>query len=489
MKADASQPRGMVHIIGAGPGPADLLTLRALQRIEAAEVVVHDRLIAAEVLARVPARAQRIYVGKASGDHAMSQAAIHAVLIEQARAGRRVVRLKGGDPFVFGRGGEEVQALQEAGIAFEVVPGVTAATGCASAAGIPLTHREMAHSCVFLPGHLADDQTRLDWAALARPGQTRVFYMGVARLASIAQSLIEHGLSPETPAAIVQDGTRDGQVVLAMELHALVRNAPAYGPRPGLLIIGETVRLSPHYQPALRSPAPMPVTPPMQEIGAAGFSAEERASFYRLIEARRDMRHFAAGARVEPATRQRLFEAAHCAPSVGLMQPWRFLRVTEVRLREAIAELVDAERRATADALGERREDFLRLKVEGVRDCAELLVAALAPDDGTLFGRRTLPRETALCSLACAIENLWLAARAENLGLGWVSLFDPAALARLLEMPEGAQPVGVLCLGPVHRFYDGPMLENEGWRVLVLWECEMRDADQLSRRLVSFLDG
>ncbi len=257
---------------------------------------------------------------------------------------------------------------------------------------------------------------------------------------------------------IVQDGTREGQVVLAMELHALVRNAPAYGPRPGLLIIGETVRLSPHYR------SGHPAALPARETRATDFSAAERASFYRLIEARRDMRHFAAGARVEPATRQRLFEAAHCAPSVGLMQPWRFLRVTEVRLREAIAELVDAERQATADALGERRETFLRLKVEGVRDCAELLVAALAPDDGTLFGRRTLPRETALCSLACAIENLWLAARAENLGLGWFSLFDPAALARLLEMPEGAQPVGVLCLGPVHRFYDGPMLENEGWR-------------------------
>ena len=142
---------------------------------------------------------------------------------------------------MFGRGGEEVQALQEAGIAFEVVPGVTAATGCASAAGIPLTHREMAHSCVFLPGHLADDQTRLDWAALARPGQTRVFYMEVARLASIAQALVEHGLAPDTPAAIVQDGTREGQVALATVLSALAANAPAYGPRPGLHVRPDAV--------------------------------------------------------------------------------------------------------------------------------------------------------------------------------------------------------------------------------------------------------
>lgn len=247
--AAEGRPRasGMVYLVGAGPGPADLLTLRAMNRLQRADVLVYDRLIEPEVLGLAPGHAQRIYVGKASGDHVMPQQQIHAVLIERARAGHQVVRLKGGDPQLFGRGGEEVQALQQAGIAFEVVPGISAANGCAATAGIPLTHRDMAHSCSFLPGHLADGQQSLDWAALARPGQTRVFYMGVARLASIAQHLVEHGLPPETPAAIVYDGTRSQQWVLACDLATLVRRTPARESRPGLLIIGETVALSPHF--------------------------------------------------------------------------------------------------------------------------------------------------------------------------------------------------------------------------------------------------
>lgn len=239
---------GFVSIVGAGPGPVDLMTLRALDRLQRAEVVVHDRLISPDILASVPAGAQRLYVGKALGDHSVPQAGIHALLVQHARAGQRVVRLKGGDPYVFGRGGEEVQALQAEGIAFEVVPGVTAASGCSAAAGIPLTHRDLSASCVFLPGHLADDDATHDWAALARPGQTRVFYMGIQRLPHIAERLMAHGLSPDTPAAIVRDGTRPSQTVLACPLHRLVQVAPAYGPQPGLLIIGETVQLSPHFQ-------------------------------------------------------------------------------------------------------------------------------------------------------------------------------------------------------------------------------------------------
>ncbi len=195
----------------------------------------------------------------------------------------------------------------------------------------------------------------------------------------------------------------------------------------------------------------------------ATFSAAERAAVYRAIHARRDMRHFAPGT-VDAAVLAHLLEAAHAAPSVGLMQPWRFLRIRDAALRGAIAGMVDTERQATARALGPRGDTFLDLKVEGVRECAELLVAALAPDDGTVFGRRMLVQETALASLACAIQNLWLAARAENLGLGWVSLFDPAALAALLHLPQGAQPVAVLCLGPVAQFYPRPMLELTGWR-------------------------
>lgn len=239
---------GLVSIIGAGPGPVDLMTLRALDRLQRAEVVVHDRLISPEVLERIPANALRMYVGKALGNHSVPQEGIHALLIKHAKAGRRVVRLKGGDPYVFGRGGEEVQALQAAGIAFEVVPGVTAASGCSAAAGIPLTHRDLSASCVFLPGHLADDAATHDWRALARQGQTRVFYMGIQRLPHIAERLMAHGLSPDTPAAIVRDGTRASQTVLACRLGRLVERAPAYGPQPGLLIIGETVQLSPYFE-------------------------------------------------------------------------------------------------------------------------------------------------------------------------------------------------------------------------------------------------
>ncbi|WKB55064.1 5,6-dimethylbenzimidazole synthase [Eleftheria terrae] len=176
------------------------------------------------------------------------------------------------------------------------------------------------------------------------------------------------------------------------------------------------------------------------------------------------MRHFRAGATVAPATLERLMHAAHQAPSVGLMQPWRFLRITDAGLRRRIAALVEEERLATAQALGERASEFLRLKVEGVSECAELWVAALAPDDGTLFGRRTMPREMAISSLACAVQNLWLAARVEQLGLGWVSLFDPLALKAALGLPDGAEPLALICLGPVDTFYPEPMLQQVGWR-------------------------
>ncbi len=192
------------------------------------------------------------------------------------------------------------------------------------------------------------------------------------------------------------------------------------------------------------------------------FSAAERAGVYRAIAERRDMRHFVAG-EIEPALLGRLLEAAHMAPSVGLMQPWRFIRITRSDLREAIAQQVDEERQRTAVELGERGSEFMQLKVEGIRECAELLVVALMNGrEGHVFGRRTMP-EMDLASAACAIQNLWLAARAEGLGMGWVSLFDPQALAALLEMPEGAQPVAVVCLGPVAEFYPAPMLALTGW--------------------------
>ncbi|WP_347883933.1 5,6-dimethylbenzimidazole synthase [Pseudomonas aestiva] len=193
------------------------------------------------------------------------------------------------------------------------------------------------------------------------------------------------------------------------------------------------------------------------------YTPAEQAAVYRAIAERRDMRHFCGG-EVPPEQLARLLGAAHQAPSVGLMQPWRFLRISDPALRQRLHELVEEERCATADALGERSDDFMKLKVQGILDCAEVLVAALMDGrEAHVFGRRTLP-EMDLASLSCAIQNLWLAARCEGLGMGWVSLFEPEAVRSLLEMPEGAQPAAILCLGPVEAFYPRPMLEEEGWR-------------------------
>jgi len=193
------------------------------------------------------------------------------------------------------------------------------------------------------------------------------------------------------------------------------------------------------------------------------FNSTERDAIYRVIHARRDMRHFDGG-NVAPDALQRILDAAHAAPSVGYMQPWRFVRITNASLREQLAALVEAEKIKTAGQMDDRKSEFMRLKVEGIRDCAELIAVVLAPDDGTVFGRRTMPEEMALCSVSCAIENMWLAARSENLGMGWVSFFEPADVAQLLGCPDGSKPVALLCLGPVVEFYDKPMLESAGWR-------------------------
>ncbi|KXU88672.1 5,6-dimethylbenzimidazole synthase [Paraburkholderia monticola] len=195
---------------------------------------------------------------------------------------------------------------------------------------------------------------------------------------------------------------------------------------------------------------------------AKPFDDSERDAVYRAIYERRDMRHFVPDP-VDPAVLRRLLDAAHHAPSVGFMQPWRIVRITDAGLREGLRDIVERERLATADALGKRRDEFMKLKVEGMRECGELLVIALM--DGRerhVFGRRTLP-EMDLASVACAIQNMWLAARAEGLGLGWVSLFDVDAVHQLLGMPEGARPVAILCLGHVDAFYSEPMLETERW--------------------------
>lgn len=200
----------------------------------------------------------------------------------------------------------------------------------------------------------------------------------------------------------------------------------------------------------------------MEAGSSKRFSDEEVAGVYRAIAERRDMRHFNPDP-VDPAVLKRLLWAAHQAPSVGFMQPWRFIRITDAGLREGIHGLVAAERLATARALGEREDEFMHLKVEGVRDAAEVLVVALmAGRERHVFGRRTMP-DMDLASVACAIQNLWLAARAEGIGVGWVSLFDPVALADMLNMPEGARPVAILCVGHVNAFYPKPMLELEHW--------------------------
>lgn len=188
----------------------------------------------------------------------------------------------------------------------------------------------------------------------------------------------------------------------------------------------------------------------------------EIAAIYRVIRERRDMRHFRPDP-IDPKLLARLLQAAHLAPSVGFMQPWRFIRISDVQLRRDVHALVEAERVRTAAALGEREDEFMRLKVEGILDCGEVLVAALMDDRVRhVFGRRTLP-EMDLASVACAIQNMWLAARAEGIGLGWVSLFDPVALGERLQLPPGAKAVAILCLGHVEQFYAKPMLEQDNW--------------------------
>lgn len=194
-----------------------------------------------------------------------------------------------------------------------------------------------------------------------------------------------------------------------------------------------------------------------------GYSDSERTAIYRVMAERRDMRHFVPNSHVPENVLRRILEAAHQAPSVGLMQPWRFVRITESATRDAIKELVDAERLHTAEALGPREAEFLALKVEGIGDCAELLVVALGEHrEKHIFGRRTMPHMD-LASVSCAIQNMWLAARAEGLGMGWVSLFEPTDLAALLRLPDGADPIAILCLGPVPEFPDRPELEIVGW--------------------------
>ena len=244
LRMDRVYRNGKVSLVGAGPGDPELLTLKAARLLASAEVVVYDHLVSPEVLELIGPAARRIYVGKERNHHTMKQDEINALLVRLARRGRQVVRLKGGDPFVFGRGGEELQELAAAGIAFEVVPGITAACGVSAYAGIPLTHRDHAQSCTFVTGHLKDGSAELDWAGLARPRQTVVIYMGLSALPQLCGKLVEHGLPPDMPAAVVQQGTTVEQRVVTGTLADLAERVEAAGLQsPCLTIVGEVVRL------------------------------------------------------------------------------------------------------------------------------------------------------------------------------------------------------------------------------------------------------
>jgi uroporphyrin-III C-methyltransferase/precorrin-2 dehydrogenase/sirohydrochlorin ferrochelatase len=240
-QTESQSNNGEVYLIGAGPGAADLLTFRALRLMQQADVVVYDRLVSADILDLARRDSEKIYVGKARSSHSVPQEEINALLVRLAKEGKRVARLKGGDPFIFGRGGEEIETLMEQSVAFQIVPGITAATGCASYAGIPLTHRDHAQSCIFVTGHLKDDSVHLNWTQLAASNQTVVIYMGLFGLEKICASLIAHGSSPDLPIALIEQGTTNQQRVIIGTLSTLPENIKHETIKPPTLIIIGTV--------------------------------------------------------------------------------------------------------------------------------------------------------------------------------------------------------------------------------------------------------
>lgn len=242
--AQDKKVEGQVYLVGAGPGDPDLLTFRALRLMQKADVVVYDRLVSPQILELVRRDAEKIYVGKAKSNHTLPQGDINQLMVDEAKKGNRVVRLKGGDPFIFGRGGEEIQTLIKHGIDFQVVPGITAASGASSYAGIPLTHRDHAQSVVFATGHLKNGTIDLNWPALAQKNQTAVFYMGLTGLPIICEKLIEHGLDANTPIALVQSATTEKQAVLTGTLSNIVaKQEEAQLQPPTLIIVGSVVSL------------------------------------------------------------------------------------------------------------------------------------------------------------------------------------------------------------------------------------------------------
>ncbi len=284
LRAEPAAAPGSVVLVGAGPGDPGLLTLRALRALNEADVILHDRLVSAAVLELVRRDAERIEVGKQAGHHHTTQVGIHALLLEHAQAGRRVVRLKGGDPFVFGRGGEELEFLRAHGIPYEVVPGITAAVACAAYAGVPLTHRGHAQSVRFITAHGQASCDSPDWAALAQERQTLAVYMGVAELGHLQQRLIAHGRAPSTPFALVENGSRPQQRVVCGTLAQLAQRAVTHAVQsPALLILGEVAALASSLAwfgapPLGASVYPLPQTRPERRPRAAARAADEPLS-------------------------------------------------------------------------------------------------------------------------------------------------------------------------------------------------------------------
>lgn len=241
---EATQAAGEVFLVGAGPGDPDLLTVKALRLLGKADVVLHDRLVSEPIMNLINESAEVIHVGKARSNHSVPQERINEMLVEYARAGNCVVRLKGGDPFIFGRGGEEIETLAEQGVRFQVVPGITAASGCSSYAGIPLTHRDYAQSVRFITGHLQNNTADLPWSDFVQNRQTLVFYMGLVGLPIIAEQLVAHGMSGDMPVALVSRGTTPEQAVVSGTLDTIAEKVRDSGVRaPTVIIVGEIVKL------------------------------------------------------------------------------------------------------------------------------------------------------------------------------------------------------------------------------------------------------
>lgn len=458
---------GSVSLVGAGPGDPGLLTLRAAERLRSAEVVLHDALVSPEVLALVPENALRVPVGKRRGRHLAEQEEIHALLVAHARAGRRVVRLKGGDPFLFGRGGEEVEALVAAGIPVEVVPGVSSALAAPASAGIPLTHRELAGAVVIATGHDAAEPARdeVRWRAIAASGHTVVVLMGLAELPRIADALRAAGRPGTTPVAVVASATTPRQRVTTGTLDDIAaRVRAAKLEAPAVIVVGDVARFARDSGEALpASPEPsVPSAPPSARRHA--FPAADRAAVYRAIHTRRDVRSYLPEA-VPAEVLARVLDAAHHAPSVGFMQPWDFVLVEAPEARRAAYAHVRAVSEAAAGRYsGDRGAAYRALKLQGILDAPVNVVVTCDPTRGgpDVLGRPTIP-ETDVYSTCLAIQNLWLAARAEGLGVGWVSLYEPEAIRAILGVPDPVKVVAWLTMGWPVELPETPTLERVGW--------------------------